>query len=118
MGMTDNVSLVKTDADGIISRLSEIRGQYNCFDESEEPYYRALSAVIKMLSEQADGDTISRQAALDCVAYDVEYTIECIKALPSAQLSDVQEAYNRGKIDGIKECTARLKKVNEEFMNG
>lgn len=38
--------------------------------------------------------------------------------LPSAEPIDVQEAYYRGKIDGIKECTARLKKVNEEVANG
>lgn len=50
--------------DDLISRLSELRSQYNCFNESEEPYYRALSEVIKMLSEQADGDTISRQALM------------------------------------------------------
>lgn len=30
-------------------------------------------------------DVISRQAALDCVTYDVEYTTERIKALPSLQ---------------------------------
>ena len=30
-------------------------------------------------------DAISRQAAIDCVTYDVEHTIECLKALPSAQ---------------------------------
>jgi len=30
-------------------------------------------------------DAISRQAALDCVTYDVEYTTERIKALPSLQ---------------------------------
>lgn len=38
--------------------------------------------------------------------------------LPSAQPIDVQEAYYRGKTDGVKECTARLKKVNEEVANG
>lgn len=43
------------DSKDLISRLSEIRSQYNCFNKSEEPYYRALSEVIKMLSEQADG---------------------------------------------------------------
>lgn len=53
--------------DDLISRLSEIRSQYNLFNESEEPYYRALSEVIKMLSEQADGDTIDRQAAIDAI---------------------------------------------------
>jgi len=30
-------------------------------------------------------DAISRKAAIDCVTYDVEHTIECLKALPSAQ---------------------------------
>lgn len=30
-------------------------------------------------------DSISRRAAIDCVTYDVEHTIECLKALPSAQ---------------------------------
>ena len=30
-------------------------------------------------------DTISRRAAIDCVTYDVEDTIECLKTLPSAQ---------------------------------
>lgn len=38
--------------DDLISRLSEIRSRYNCFDEAEEPYYRALSEAIKMLSER------------------------------------------------------------------
>ena len=51
----------------LISRLSEIRSQYNCFSESEEPYYRALSEVIKMLSEQVDGDIISRKMAIDLI---------------------------------------------------
>lgn len=30
-------------------------------------------------------DLISRKAAIDCVTYDVEHTIECLKALSSAQ---------------------------------
>lgn len=34
---------------------------------------------------------------------------------PTVQPMDVQEAYYRGKIDGIKECMTRLnKKMNEE----
>ena len=36
--------------DDLISKLSEIRSEYNCFDENEEPYYRALSEAIKFLS--------------------------------------------------------------------
>lgn len=51
----------------LISRLSEIRSEYNCFDENEEPYYRALSEAIKILSRRSDKDTISRRAAIDFI---------------------------------------------------
>lgn len=79
--------------DDVISRLSDIRSQYNCFNESEETYYRALSEAIKMLSEQADGDTISRQAAIEVadavwsVTGDVNVAKvwDQIRNLPSAQ---------------------------------
>lgn len=54
--------------DYLISRLSEIRSNYNCLDEAEEPYYRALSDAIKKLSERSDEDTISKQAAIDVIA--------------------------------------------------
>jgi len=57
----------------LIGKLSEIRSEYNCFDENEEPYYRALSEAIKILSRRADGDTISRQDAID--ALDGEITV-------------------------------------------
>lgn len=53
--------------DDLISKLSEIRSEYNCFDENEEPYYRALSEAIRILSKRGDGDTISRAAALDAI---------------------------------------------------
>lgn len=36
----------------LIERLSEIRSQYNCFDESEEPYYRALTEAIEVIRER------------------------------------------------------------------
>ena len=36
----------------LISKLSEIRSNYNCFDEAEEPYYRALSEAIQLASAQ------------------------------------------------------------------
>ena len=38
----------------LISRLSEIRSNYNCFNENEEPYYRALSEAIQLASAQPD----------------------------------------------------------------
>lgn len=37
-----------------IERLSELRSNYNCFDEKEEPYYRALSNAIQALRDKAD----------------------------------------------------------------
>ena len=52
----------------LISRLSELRCQYNCFDENERDAYHTLSESIKALSDVPDtnvGDTISRQAALN-----------------------------------------------------
>ena len=54
--------------DDLISRLSELRCQYNCFDENERDAYHTLSEAIKALSDVPDtnvGDTISRQAALN-----------------------------------------------------
>lgn len=53
--------------DDLISKLSEIRSEYNCFDENEEPYYRALSEAIKFLSRRADGDTVSKKLAIDAL---------------------------------------------------
>lgn len=40
-----------------------------------------------------------------------------VKDMPTIepQPMDVQEAYLKGMIDGIKECTARLKKVQDEM---
>lgn len=54
--------------DDLISRLSEIRSNYNCMDEAEEPYYRALSEAIQLVSAYNGlpmQDLISRQAAID-----------------------------------------------------
>ena len=38
-----------------IERLSELRSNYNCFDEKEEPYYRALSNAIQALRREKHG---------------------------------------------------------------
>ena len=51
----------------LISKLSEIRSKYNCFDDDEAQFYRALSEAIRILSQRADGDTISRAEAIDAV---------------------------------------------------
>jgi hypothetical protein len=71
----------------LISKLSEIRSEYNCFDEDEEPYYRALSDAIMILSQRADKDTISRQAVLNalCTPYGILYPIRTVEELPSAE---------------------------------
>ena len=88
-------------------RLSELRCQYNCFDENERDAYHTLSEAIKVLSDVPDtnvGDMISRQAAIDeadelievvyCGRFErrerdaIKYVIDRInriKALPSAQ---------------------------------
>ena len=34
-----------------IKLLSELRAEYSCFDEKEEPYYRALSVAITSIRE-------------------------------------------------------------------
>lgn len=46
-----------------IEKLSELRSGYSCFDNEEEPFYRALSLGIKGIKalEQIDEDCISRQ---------------------------------------------------------
>lgn len=35
-----------------IEILSDLRAKYSCFDDSEEPYYKALSAGIKALEQE------------------------------------------------------------------
>lgn len=35
-----------------IRLLSELRSEYSCFEEDEEPYYRALSLAIKSLRKE------------------------------------------------------------------
>ena len=37
-----------------IEILSELRSNYNCFDEQEEPVYRALSEAIRAVSTQPE----------------------------------------------------------------
>lgn len=93
--------------DDLISILSEIRSQYNCFDPKEEPYYRALSEAIGLISAQKTQlseedatkgttfDYISRQAAIDAmeesktIYHDRKVVIgkmqDIVNNLPSAQ---------------------------------
>ena len=53
-----------------IEMLSELRDGYNFFDDSEQPFYEALSMAIKALScseEPNRSDLISRQDAIDAL---------------------------------------------------
>jgi hypothetical protein len=60
-------------ADGkeLIALISEIRSQYNCFDNADQKYYEALSLVLRILrhlpSEQPCDDAVSRAAAINAV---------------------------------------------------
>lgn len=55
-----------------ITCLSEIRAGYSCFDEKEEPFYRALSKGIEALRKYlpdsvSKDDVIYRQAAENAI---------------------------------------------------
>lgn len=75
--------------------------------------------------DKENGDLIERQAAIDALEKigsldteaDKKYARSIFEALPSAQPIEAQRAYFLGMIDGVKECTARVKKVNEEINN-
>ena len=45
----EEFSVNKKRKSDLISRLSELRSQYNCFDESERDAYHTLSEAIKAL---------------------------------------------------------------------
>ena len=47
-----------------IEILSELRGNYNCFDEQEEPVYRALSEAIKAVFAQPEPQWIPCECKL------------------------------------------------------
>ena len=84
-------------ADGkeLIDLISEIRSQYNCFDNADQKYYEALSLVLRILrhmpSEQPCDDAVSRAAAIAAVSnwlYDRDdgrSVDQLLSALPSAQ---------------------------------
>ena len=51
--LNEQIIKMQNDIFADIERLSELRSKYNCFDEKEEPYYRALSNAIKELRKKA-----------------------------------------------------------------
>ena len=62
-------------------------------------------------------DIIYRQDAIDEANRDGAYgyiSAEELAKLPSAEPIDVKIAYYKGMQDGIKKCTERLKRLNDE----
>ena len=51
----------------LIEKLSNLRSQYNCFDENERDAYHTLSEAIKVLSEEPEPceDAVSRHRLLN-----------------------------------------------------
>lgn len=122
----------------IIKEIENIR-KFNYTLAPDEVFDRIISA----LSEN-EGDLISRKSLLNKIdAYvvgsqDKEFICKLIKEMPSVESkeqmidksnfdidqykADLQSAfesgYYKGKIDGIKECMAKLEKMNEELANG
>jgi hypothetical protein len=53
----------------LIEKLSNLRSQYNCFDENERDAYHTLSEAIKVLSERLEPceDAVSRKAVYEAM---------------------------------------------------
>lgn len=62
----------------MILRREELKHSVSDLDED----IKAFDMAIEALEQEPCEDCISRQAAIDCITYDEEYTIECLKALP------------------------------------
>lgn len=92
--MQGNQTKGKGCAMDLISRQAAIdavsRGCYELrgvFAECEKNLNELPSVQPEFAKDKnvPSNDCVSRQAAIDCVCYDQEYTIECLKKLPSAQ---------------------------------
>lgn len=51
--LENKIKTMQNDIWADIEKLSELKANYNCSDENEEPYYRALSNAIKTLRDKA-----------------------------------------------------------------
>ena len=51
--LNEQLIQMKNDIWADIERLSELKSNYSCFDEKEEPYYRALGNAIQALRDKA-----------------------------------------------------------------
>lgn len=98
----------------LISRLSELRCQYNCFDENERDSYHTLSEAINALSN--DGDTISRQAAIDAVENVDWYHLNTKGEMESGANSAEHQTWY--KADDIYKVLEELPSVQPEQKHG
>ncbi len=115
--MTDKRTEKRTEthACDYISILSELRSQYNCFDEAEQPYYRTLSEAIKVLSIQPD--------VPDIYAGNIENkTGADVQKMQDLEQAEIQKAYELGKLDAMDEmlhwipCSERLPEHSERYL--
>lgn len=96
--------------DDLIRKLSEIRSEYNCFDKDEESYYHALSEAIRILSQRADCDTISRQAAIELVTDVCDAIMSGCNSHYDSEVGD--EVYDDiREVDAILKCNKEIRKA-------
>lgn len=64
----------------LIEKLSNLRSQFNCFDENKYEAYRTLSEAIKVISERPN-DAVSRADVLESFADLYETFEDCSKEI-------------------------------------
>ena len=78
----------------LIEKLSNLRGQFNCFDKNESDAYHTLSEAIKVISERTKPceDAVSRADVVDMLEMypfteygEYETAREIVKRLPSVE---------------------------------
>lgn len=87
----------------LIEKLSDLRSQFNCFDENERDAYHTLSEAIKVLSERPETceDAVSRNAIIQKLntmdRYVSEELILCDtdKKFPKNEVFIVDDVYEK-----------------------
>ena len=82
----------------LIEKLSNLRSQFNCFNENEREAYHTLSEAIKVISERSEPceDAVSRQAVIDTArkVHDI-FEGEYDTRTPYGVILDVQDAVSK-----------------------
>ena len=88
----------------LISKLSEIRSNYNCMDEKEEPYYRALSEAIQLVSAQPErtGRKMTNAEAIETLI--ANYPDACFEQLREAVDAAIKALKAQPEIIRCKDC--------------